>query len=226
MSREEFEVTPDQVLDELLDCALVVPIPTGSGDLIRSRMAETVRLLARLRQLFPQHKDGNWVDSSTLVSDFRLLVRRREFPRRDLSPDDAISDLEGEHLLSEEGMAAVRALLEARGPDFRLSRFQIDSTKRILEGVKSGRGGGTIIGAGTGSGKTLAFYLPALSVVAQSLGGKGATRIVALYPRNELLRDQLSQALRETRTLAESADLPRAIRVGRSTGGRRTTASP
>ena len=48
----------------------------------------------------------------------------------------------------------------------------------------------------TGSGKTLAFYLPALLVSAERLSKEAAfTKVLSIYPRNELLKDQLTTAL-------------------------------
>ena len=56
-----------------------------------------------------------------------------------------------------------------------------------------------MVGAGTGSGKTLAFYLPALAQLAAP--GVPSPRVVAIYPRNELLKDQLATAMQEVRGL-------------------------
>ena len=100
LSREEVNALIDPLLDEALDRGLAgfldpsdvvaelkrralifetdeVPFPG-----LRSRMAETVRLLFRLRQLFPKHAgpDG-WQRAPTLVADFRFLWRRRRYPR-------------------------------------------------------------------------------------------------------------------------------------------------
>ena len=69
---------------------------------------------------------------------------------------------------------------------------------------------GDVVGAGTGSGKTLAFYLPALSQLAAE--GAAGPRVVAIYPRNELLKDQLATALREVRSLRSAGS--RSLVVG------------
>src|SRR5262249_21395033 len=76
----------------------------------------------------------------------------------------------------------------------RLSRFQIDACQRLL-----GTAGehGTIITAGTGSGKTLAFYLPAfVGLVPDLKANERYVYALAIYPRQELLKDQLSEAYR------------------------------
>ena len=49
-----------------------------------------------------------------------------------------------------------------------------------------------MVTAGTGSGKTLAFYLPLFAWLSDNVQPQsGKTTALALYPRNELLKDQL-----------------------------------
>src|SRR5947207_1044018 len=66
----------EDVKRELLERLLVVQTPAGG---YRSRMAETLRLLSKLRQLFPQH---HWWEGTPLVLDYRFLHRPRRRPRR------------------------------------------------------------------------------------------------------------------------------------------------
>jgi len=66
---------PDDVVDELLELKWLVEaelLDLSVG--YRSRMAETVRLLQRLRQLFPKHtrQSNGWQEAPTLVADFRF----------------------------------------------------------------------------------------------------------------------------------------------------------
>jgi hypothetical protein len=91
----------------------------------------------------------------------------------------------------------------------KLSRFQLSATSEIFSGVQSRIDRGVVIGAGTGSGKTLAFYLPALSQLAAA--GAAGPRVIAIYPRNELLKDQLATALREVRSLRSAGSRTLAI---------------
>ena len=171
----------------------------------RSRMAETVRLAFRLRQLFPQHEgvDG-WQQARTLVADFRFTRRRRRYPRRDLDPMQVVTE-QDRRLEDPVADLALRALLEERGESFRLAEYQSRATKRILESLAARRSNGTLISAGTGSGKTLAFYLPAISRVGalRIRHGQNATwvKILAIYPRKELLRDQFGEVYTEARRL-------------------------
>ena len=74
-----------------------------------------------------------------------------------------------------------------------MSGFQSRATVRILESI--GQRGGTCITAGTGAGKTLAFYVPTLTHLVGTGRSGRVPRVVAIYPRTELLRDQLSGLL-------------------------------
>lgn len=171
----------------------------------RSRMAETVRLAFRLRQLFPKHADvDGWQRGRTLVADFRFARRQRRYPRRDLSPKHVLEDLDGG--LNEPNLTKVlKALLDSRGEPFGLAKFQVRATQRILEGCSGRRSNGTLISAGTGSGKTLAFYLPAMARVGdlrlRLADATGWTKVLAIYPRTELLRDQFAEVYAEARQL-------------------------
>ncbi|GIV03596.1 MAG: hypothetical protein KatS3mg015_2426 [Fimbriimonadales bacterium] len=193
-----------ELRQELLKRGLVFEFPTQRGTIFRTRMAETVRLLARLRQLFPEHlrePRPKWRSAPTLVSDYRFVARPRQFPRRHLALPDIKAHLEesGVKLLDIQSKA-----LEALITDWRLADFQVAATKQILLDLQTQkRSRGVIVGAGTGTGKTLAFYLPALLQVTKSVQRKNTrfVRVLALYPRKELLKDQLSSALGQVRTL-------------------------
>jgi RAD3-like DEAD/DEAH box helicase len=62
-----------------------------------------------------------------------------------------------------------------------------------------------LVSAGIGSGKTLAFYLPALARVAAHVRRDAATsrwvKVLALYPRRELLKHQFVEVYGEARQL-------------------------
>ena len=91
----------------------------------------------------------------------------------------------------------VSAVLEDLGQP--VAQFQVDATARILNALSSDASSATVIAAGTGAGKTLAFYLPALAeLVARRTKSSRATQVIAIYPRNELLKDQLAEVLRRT----------------------------
>jgi len=201
--------SPDDVLEKLLEHRLVFEVrDVESG--FRTRMAEAVRLFARLRQWM---WGRSWPDAPALVADFRFDLRPRAFPRREIDPADVIGALAS----SPEDMCiqeALRSLLYSDGEhaERRLARFQVEAAERILRGLSLGRQGGTIVTAGTGSGKTLAFYLPALSWLAQEINETPSTRVITIYPRNELLKDQLVQCLAELDRMGAAGVRP--IRIG------------
>lgn len=190
--------TPDDLFDELRDARLIWPIPPD-GERYRTRMAEGIRLLFRLRQIL--HWRPDWRHSAKLIADFRLLLRPRSYPRRNLDPDGVRARIRQRVELSTRDNQVIDALLAL--PDhetIRLADFQANATKRLLGELElGGPVSGTIVCAGTGTGKTLAFYLPALISLARWSEEGDWTRCLSLYPRNELLKDQLSTAMAQVR---------------------------
>lgn len=168
----------------------------------RTRMAEGVRLFARLRQLFPgKHEGAEWVNGATLVADYRLLWRPRKYPERNLTQTDVHAAI-AERVTDSQVLAAVKCWLDEGDPNWRFAKFQIDASARILEGLSTRNPRGTLVAAGTGSGKTLAFYLPALawlSAERKAQPSSRGVRVLALYPRNELLKDQLAEVYSQAR---------------------------
>src|SRR5262249_22089270 len=99
-------------------------------------------------------------------------------------------------------------------PPRRLAEFQLSGLRCVRRHLRTTASHGTIITAGTGSGKTLAAYLPVLAEVGRSVEPRQFwTKMLCVYPRNELLKDQLHKVLQETDRLL-GAGLPRPIRVG------------
>jgi len=179
-----------------------VPGRPATPPRFRTRMAEGIRLFARLRQIFPrQHEGPDWVSAATLVADYRLLWRPRKYPARDLTATVS-QDIIAARVSDPRILAAVNTWFDGGNADWKFARFQIDAAARILEGLTSRTARGTLVSAGTGSGKTLAFYLPALTWLAaerRSLPSARGVRVLALYPRNELLKDQLAEVYEQAR---------------------------
>ena len=200
------EVDVEELLEELIERCLVIENPQRR---IRSRFAEAIRLLTRTRQLF----DGRpWHAAPRLVSDFRVDLRRRRYPDRNRKA--ARIGVEHQQVLGKQGMRrdAWQALAEQSGLE--LAGFQERATLRLL-GSKPDTG--TIVTAGTGSGKTLAFYLPVLIRIAEHVEpNQSWVKCLAIYPRIELLKDQLAEAFKRARGLDATllATGKRPIRVG------------
>ena len=195
---------PQAALYELVHAGLLVEVPSTYPVRYRTRMAEAMRLMARLRQLFPRKP---WRAAPRLVADFRFRHEPRRFPRRELTVDAVIDRLSALELNPSE-IAAARAVLGTR----RLSVFQSDAAGAVFDALGDRADRGVVVGAGTGSGKTLAFYLPALAHLAARPGPAEATGVIAVYPRNELLKDQLATALHEIRNLRAAGQ--RQLRLG------------
>jgi hypothetical protein len=218
---EEFLAARD-VVAALLQLMWISTAEGPNGDLgYRSRMAETLRLVARLRQLFPKHSgDTGWQSAPTLVADFRFLRRPRQFPDRTIPAKDALHVLRAVTSSPALLKAARAMMLAPDGTEMILGGFQVRAAERIIRGIETNTPLATIVCAGTGSGKTLAFYLPALASVARHVltntSPKAWVKAIALYPRVELLKDQLREVMSRTLDLARVLDVPvnKFIRVG------------
>lgn len=229
INKVDSDAPPESVLEKLLGQNLLVRV---APDLFRTRTAETVRLAAGLRQWFgsgdygqvkeggmhPDHPDqnlpelaelGKWEDCKRLVSDFRFRAVPRSRPSRNRSRSEVL-----EGLRAHGSEAAVRAL-EGVLPE-NISRFQEDSLRTLLEWGAGDRDTAAIVTAGTGAGKTYAFFLPVLAQLATAPRVGDCPQVLAIYPRNVLLKDQLRVAFGLCRNL--DAATRRAGRVPLSTG--------
>ena len=191
--------------EALLESGLLYEVNDGMNVRYRTRMGETIRLLARLRQLFPKHfQDGNrrWQLAKPLVGDFRFMLRARSVPKRELGANDVRLRIEETYSLTQLQRDSLNAILALPGGEsMRMAVFQSRATESVLRQLHLGRRSGTIVCAGTGSGKTLSFYLPAFLAIVESIDTTEWTRCLALYPRNELLKDQLAEAYSQARKL-------------------------
>ncbi|WP_240497447.1 protein DpdJ [Streptomyces hirsutus] len=185
----------DQLKKVLLSQQLLFYVPFGVAGRYRTRFAEGVRLTASLRQIFgpwpgTQLQSDWWERGKPLVADYRLHVSERRYPTRDISAAEAISEMEVTSGWTENHSKVAGVLIGS----YSLSRFQVDATKAVTNSLAHGDSRGVVVGAGTGSGKTLAFYLPAFAAMANHRRTRVHT--LALYPRIELLRDQLRDAIK------------------------------
>ena len=147
-----------------------------------------------------------------MVSDYRINLQRRRYPKRDIVYDELIEHLRDAEI-NESKLKAVAALLQREnGQYFELARFQFEAIKQLFQDTRSRTDRGLVIGAGTGAGKTKAFYIPALATIADRLTGVPQVQLIAIYPRVELLKDQLKEAFIESRKLDGMVQRP--IRIG------------
>jgi len=192
-------VTFQRLIRELRQSHLLHPIPNAT-DMYRTRMAEGVRLLANLRQMF---RPEDWATGPRLVSDIKIHLKDRIYPRRDLLATDVWNDKLA-NLCSQEKKTLLKDCYDTlsrdvQGNEFRFAGFQERSFEHIFKEYSSGNRSGSVICAGTGSGKTKAFYIPAFLRVIEEISSDSSpfTKVIAIYPRNVLLADQLREALSE-----------------------------
>jgi len=217
------EYAPEIVKIELLEHGMLFEVPHQQGvTAYRSRMGEAVHLYRNLRQWF----HGQPLDRTrTLVSDYRFVRRPRIYPKRELDPHVLLNQWKEEAKLSEIELQAMSQLLQPL-QQFRLSGFQSRGTIRICKAWQHHSSPsyqvagptGTIICAGTGSGKTLSFYLPALTKIVGDICTKPdkRVRILAIYPRKELLKDQFMETWSQCRKLDSlmNREVGRKVRIG------------
>ncbi len=194
--------TVASLLEQLTESHLLHEVPGAAGR-YRTRFAEGVRLVAGLRQLFPNRA---WSVAPRLVSDIRIDLAPRCYPKRGITAEEcwrAIASAcppETEDLLRECFFA-----IAAKNPNEMLTfaGFQLRAFSHIFAACGRGTPGGSVVSAGTGSGKTKAFYVPAfLRIVDEIAHGRPPfTKLIAIYPRNVLLADQLREALSEAAKL-------------------------
>ncbi|WP_447874303.1 protein DpdJ [Serratia fonticola] len=213
-------VEVEEVMEGLLDTGMLIQVPHLYGMPVwRTRMGETVHLLRNLRQWMTGQ---SLEESRTLVSDYRFIRRPRSYPKRVAEPTALISEWKTSLSLSERACEIMHHALASDKP-FYLAGFQVRSTERITNlwrqhSRRSDTASGTIVCAGTGSGKTLSFYLPALTSLAEEIctDPRRKVRILAIYPRKELLKDQFAETFAQCRKLDACmlAAAGRKIRIG------------
>ncbi|GAA2505939.1 hypothetical protein GCM10010406_48200 [Streptomyces thermolineatus] len=189
---EASEIGGEGLLDSMVQRHLLFRLPGGPAR-YRTRLAEGIRLTATLRQSFAPRgwpgarlPDRWWEQGRRLVADYRLHVAERRYPKRDISADKAIAEL-----AQVPGWTPLHTeVARSQIGTYSLSRFQVDATKAVLRDIQAADWRGIVVSAGTGSGKTLAFYLPDYAALVHDQR-RNTVHTLALYPRVELLRDQL-----------------------------------
>lgn len=185
-----------QLLRQMTHADLLVALPDGS-ERVRTRFAEGVRLLAHLRQRFSYE---DWASGPRLVADIKLHLAPRRYPAVGISIAQAWQTMEP-HAAQPALQRRIFEALSSRphGEPFTFAGFQVRSFERIFKAYGADEQSGTVVCAGTGAGKTKAFYIPAFAAMAIELdpGAAPFTKVIAVYPRNVLLADQLREAIAE-----------------------------
>lgn len=200
-------------IDNLAECGLLHRVNQETPRSYRSRFAESLRLMARLKQRF---KENDWSHAPELVSQVKLHLAPRRFPVRDQSVEQVwqfVSSSAWMHALQRK---VLDALMGGDRP-LKLAAFQVRAIARILANYRGVEvPSGTVVTAGTGGGKTKSFYIPAIMGIAADVANdvRAATRVLALYPRNVLLSDQFAEASYQAEIINRLGILPRPIRVG------------
>jgi hypothetical protein len=197
-----------RLVDDLMSHRLLFELPFERGR-YRTRFAETVRLLASLRLVSGRQ---DWQSADPLVCDYRLFLRARSYPAFRIEPAEVLARVGP---LPEVERRALTALLGSGATARKLAGFQVDSLQHLRGNLAGGRSAGLIVTAGTASGKTLAAYLPALvDVAARVAVNRYWAQMLCLYPRNELLKDQLGKTLGETERLLGGRASARPVLLG------------
>ncbi|WP_149361075.1 protein DpdJ [Lolliginicoccus suaedae] len=202
----------DDVVDALVERRLVHTYIDRGSEYFRSRIGESVRLISRLRQMFLSSdavSSRTWEGAATLVGGFRYMRRPRNYPDRAIDPRSMLEEIWPRDCIRKK-------IAESLTEGINLSGFQDRATKQILAAIETRRSSGVIIGAGTGSGKTLAFYLPAMAFMGDKASSEHWTKVLGVYPRVELLKDQLQSAVEQSQRIASvlAAEGRRPLRVG------------
>ena len=186
ISNSRAVVPPGDLVEALVEKLLLFEFQGSDGYRFRSRFAEGVRLVTRLKQLMPGRP---WLSSPDLVSDYRIDARPRALPRRDIDLNQAMADFADLPAYDDLRRTLLEVFVGAR----QLSGFQVRAARAIMR--LASRDSGTVLTSGTGSGKTLAFYLPLVAELGpMNRPGDFWTKAVAVFPRIELLKDQFTQA--------------------------------
>ncbi len=137
---------------------------------LRSRIAEMVRLIALVRQRIvwqPSQRGAHRLSTSKrLVSDTTLTVMSRLVPRRDQPAGEVLASALASTPERRRAAGLLAEVIALALPKLRLiSGFQRRALEAILRAVElDDRGGlrGVVVTAGTGAGKTYAFFLQVL----------------------------------------------------------------
>ena len=176
---------------------------TISEWIFRSRIAEIVRLLAKLRQRMvkfnsekPKHRLSKL---KSLVADVKFSVASRRVPRRNTGVEKCLEPLLNGNERQQQVAKILLEVINQALPKLRnMSGFQNRAFEKILQAIEldqqKGIEKGIVVTASTGAGKTYAFFLPILAkiLIERCLRGKIGVKAICIYPRVALSENQLT----------------------------------
>lgn len=181
-------LTPQEIWSneqELLQS--ILQTPQAENNLVRvgddvwiPKAYEAIRILRLLRQRLNVNRSGR-----VLVDQIRAEVIQRKRPTRNFRRENLIHH----RIFSNEDYRLIAEI----GGKATYSEFQLRGWREVLETISNRES--IIITAPTGSGKTEVFMLPVIYSVASRLTSK-PPRFILIYPRVELLKDQVSRLLK------------------------------
>ena len=196
-----FGKTHQEIIEHLIDTNNLFSIPNDT-DFFRTRFGEGIRLLGRLRQRF---SENDWSSAKTLVADMQVYLSDRMAPKFDVTLESLKKILN----INDPNTIVSQALDSLLGDLHGVAGYQARSFENIYSNypkLENSKGfSGTVICAGTGFGKTKSFYTPAFLGVVEDIekNAKPFTKVLAIYPRNVLLADQISEAISQASQLKE-----------------------
>lgn len=199
--------------------------------IFRSRIAETVRLIVKLRQRIvnqnnekPAHRISK---CKRLVSDVKFSVASRRVPRRNIVVNECLKPLLDGEIEQQQAAEILLEVINNSLPKLRsMSGFQNRTFEKILQVIElekqQGIEKGVVVTASTGAGKTYAFFLPILAkmMIERCLRGKVGVKAICIYPRVALSENQLTdfiEVLFHLNQVLERRNLP-ALTIGLESG--------
>lgn len=209
---DSFSPEPEQdfcaALTELWQRGLVIRFEDNQDPrdwCFRSRSAETVRLVSKLRRRIvrsPYDQRAHRADRSPrLVHDLKFEVHPRHVPKRDQPITDLVAPLrQSQDRAITQAADILQTLFPS--PDWQFSEFQRQAFHAIADHItlnpQRGHTRGLVVTASTGAGKTYAFFLPVLAhcIAEKGLRGRTGVKAICLYPRVALSENQLEDFVR------------------------------
>jgi|GEM_PF-2440603 len=169
----------------------------------RSRIAETVRLIIKLRQRIVTNNNEKQTHriskTKRIVADVKFSVASRRVPRRNIEAQRSLGPLLKGNTDQQQAAQILLEVINNALPKLRkMSGFQERAFKEILKIIELDKQQkiekGVVVTASTGAGKTYAFFLPILAkmIIERCLHQKEGVKAICIYPRVALSENQLT----------------------------------